>query len=112
MVAVPLCDKYAALSHSIDLLLPFAENLVAVAPVTFFAAKLQINPQGIAKLNCRAAALVDDLQVLEEFPQPVIYPVAEFFPQPNVVLEAGRKVAQHRINLGWQGHEVGRICRK
>ena len=54
------------------------------------------------------AVPVDDPEPLEERPHRIVDLVAELLAQPDMVLERGREVAEHRIVLGRQRHQVDR----
>ena len=38
-----------------------------------------------------------------------IHAIAKLLPQPHVILKPGRQIAQHRIDLRRQGHQISRI---
>src|SRR5688572_33477580 len=99
MLAVSLGNEHAATAHGIDLLLAFATDLVVGPSIAFLAPIFEKHPQRIAKVSCRLALPVDDFQLLKELPYAVVDAVAEFVSQPHVVLEAGREIAKHRVDL-------------
>src|SRR5262245_60063097 len=106
---MPLRNKHAAAAHGINLLLTFAKDLIIGSSISFFPAISQVHPKGIAKMACRLSRAVDNLQLLKELPHAIVDAVAELLAQTDMVLKAGREIAEHRVDLCGKRHQVGRI---
>ena len=103
-----LREEHAPLPHLLHLAAALHPDDVIGSAVADGPLVLQVHPAGVTEMRPGGPFGVEDPEPLEESLHPLLAAAAKPAAESHVVLEARRQVAEHRIDLSGEGHQVRR----
>ena len=107
--AMALRQEKSAPSNGVHFLFRLGQY-IPFGPVVAFASPIfDVDLFRFPKVFGGRSGIVDHRKLAEKMMHRLTDLEIELAPEPNMILKAGRQITEHRINFGWQCHQIGRI---